>query len=273
MCELMGLSFARPISADFSIREFALRSDENADGWGLGWYPDQSLAVVKEPVRWHGSPYTGFLETYPNLQARIYIAHVRHKTTGGVATHADTHPFARELAGQDYCFAHNGTLEGGFWQLPLGRFRPVGHTDSEYLFCHVLEEVAQRPKMLSAEEDWLWLREKLRTLNRSGKLNCLLSDGQRLFCYHDATGYKGLQLRDVHIQDNEIRRFEDAAVTIDLAGENINHGYVVATRPLSRSGWRSFRPGELIVLEGGVKRFSEESETGREVAPELAKGD
>ena len=47
MCELMGLSFAKPISADFSIREFALRSEENADGWGLGWYPDQSLAVEK----------------------------------------------------------------------------------------------------------------------------------------------------------------------------------------------------------------------------------
>src|SRR5439155_640401 len=128
MCELMALSFAKSIPADFSIREFALRSDENADGWGLGWYPDQSLAVVKEPVEWRASPYTGFLETYPHLQARIYIGHVRHKTTGSVATHADTHPFGRELAGQDFCFAHNGTLEGGFWELPLGRFRPIGDT-------------------------------------------------------------------------------------------------------------------------------------------------
>src|SRR5690349_9172478 len=125
MCELMGLSFAKPISADFSIREFALRSEDNADGWGLGWYPDRSLAVVKEPVQWRASPYTGFLEAYPNLQARIYIAHVRHKTTG-VATHADTHPFGRELAGQHFCFAHNGTLEGDFWNVPLHRFRSIG---------------------------------------------------------------------------------------------------------------------------------------------------
>ena len=86
MCELLGLSFAKSIPADFSIREFALRSDENADGWGLGWYPDQSVAIVKEPLRWQASAHTGFLETYSNLQAPIYIAHVRHKTTGGVAT-------------------------------------------------------------------------------------------------------------------------------------------------------------------------------------------
>src|SRR5690242_3220237 len=110
MCELMGLSFAGPVSADFSIREFGRRGEENADGWGLGWYPDQSLAVAKEPVRWGQSKYTGFLQNYPDLQSRIYIGHVRHKTTGGAPTYADTHPFARELGGRDYCFAHNGTL-------------------------------------------------------------------------------------------------------------------------------------------------------------------
>jgi glutamine amidotransferase len=256
MCELMGLSFAKPISADFSIREFALRSEENADGWGLGWYPDQSLAVVKEPVQWRASAYTGFLESYPDLLASIYIAHVRHKTTGGAAKHADTHPFGRELAGRDFCFAHNGTLEGGFWEMSLGRFRPVGDTDSEYLFCYLLDEIARRPTLLDGDEAWRWLSEKLVALNRWGKLNCLLSDGRRLLCYHDARGYKGLHVREVYIRDNEIRRFEDAAVTIDLAGESVNHGFVVATRPLSSSGWRSFHHGELLVFEQGNLRFS-----------------
>jgi hypothetical protein len=65
-----------------------------------------------------------------------------------------------------------------------------------------------------------------------------------------------LHLRQVHIQDNEIRRFEDVAVTIDLAGETVNHGFVVATRPLSRSGWQSLPRGGLLVLEEGVLRFS-----------------
>ena len=55
MCELMAMSFAEPIAADFSIREFAHRGEENADGWGLAWYPDRSLAIVKEPVRWGSS--------------------------------------------------------------------------------------------------------------------------------------------------------------------------------------------------------------------------
>src|SRR5262245_54687645 len=101
MCELMGMSFARPLSAAFSIQEFAGRGEKNADGWGLAWYPDQSLALVKEPVAWNSSPHTGFLEKYQHLQSHLYIAHVRHKTTGGTPTHADTHPFARELSGRE----------------------------------------------------------------------------------------------------------------------------------------------------------------------------
>lgn len=60
MCELMGLCFDRPISADFSIRAFSLRDQENADGWGLAWYPDQSVAIVKEPLSWRKSDYSRF---------------------------------------------------------------------------------------------------------------------------------------------------------------------------------------------------------------------
>jgi predicted glutamine amidotransferase len=255
MCELMALSFAQPASADFSVRAFAARAEENADGWGLGWYPDRSLAVVKEPIKWGASAYPGFLETYPNLLAPIYVAHVREGSTGGAPTHADTHPFARELGGREYCFAHNGTL-AGYEQLPLGRFHPIGRTDSEQMFCHLLEDMAQQPEPLLTETGWRWLHDKLLTLNRMGKLNCLLTDGQRLFAYHDAAGYKGLHRRQVHFRDGATRRFEDPALQIDLAGSAVNHGFVIATCPLSATGWQSFQPGELNVLEYGMLRFS-----------------
>src|SRR5262245_1910878 len=106
MCELLGLSFAMPISADFTFRELEQRDEDKPAGCGLGWYPDQSLAIVKEPIEWGQSTFSGFLETYHLLRSRIYLGHVRHKTSGnGVPTRADTHPFGRELAGREYCFA------------------------------------------------------------------------------------------------------------------------------------------------------------------------
>ena len=262
----MGMSFDRPASADFSIREFALRGEENADGWGLGWYPDRSLAIVKEPVKWGESRYAGFLESYPDLRSRLYIAHVRHKTVGHEPTRADTHPFAREWAGREYCFAHNGTLVD-FADLPLGRFRPMGETDSEHAFCHILEEVARRGRPLDAEDDWRWLFGKFADLNRMGKFNCLLADGERLFAYHDVNGWKGLNVRKVRLGTGEVRRIEDPGLAVDLDGEGGNDGIIVASRPLSPSGWHPVRLGELLVLERGAIRFSShrprhESEAG-----------
>jgi glutamine amidotransferase len=256
MCELMGLSFNRPISAGFSIHAFAPRGGTNADGWGLAWYPDRSLALVKEPVQWDASPYTRFLESYPQLRASLYIAHVRHRTTGGPPTHADTHPFRRELGGRDYCFAHNGTLIG-VADLPLGRFQPVGVTDSEHAFCWLLEALAQRGAPMDDASGWDWLHGRLTALNRRGKINCLLSDGRRLFCYHDAAAYKGLTFRPVGIHEQETRHFQDPVLQVHLDGTaEVTHGFVVATCPLSSSGWSPFQASELLVLEAGRVCFS-----------------
>ena len=282
-------------------------------------------------------------------ESRTYIAHVRHKTMGGEPTHADTHPFAREMGGRDYCFAHNGTLDGPAWDLPLGHHRPLGETDSERFFCHLLREIAARgglfPPRIASEmgtgsggtrpvpvpiseangagkggqapplrsggtrpvpvpiseangagkggqapplrsgaspplpardenepvpdargghlddlESWRWLHETLASANRFGKLNVLLSDGRRLFVYHDVNGWKGLNFRKVHVLDGHPRHFGDETLSIDLGAGSLNHGFVVATCPLSPTGWHSFRLGELIVFERGSIRFSSHRE-------------
>lgn len=265
MCELMGLSFDRPVSAEFSIRAFALRDEENADGWGLAWYPDQSLALVKEAITWRQSGYSRFLESYNRLQSHIYIAHVRHKTTGGIATHADTHPFRREFAGRDYCFAHNGTIRG-FASLPLGRFRPVGQTDSEHVFCHLLNELASRDELLQDDVGWRWFHSLLAEANLRGTINCLLSDGHRLFAYRDVQGWKGLALRKLRFREHGERHFDDPGVGIAMTGEADRHGYVVATRALSETGWHDLHPGELIVLEMGALKFSTRSSHSQDAA-------
>ena len=233
----MALSFASPVSADFSLREFAARGEENPDGWGLAWFPEggRSVAVVKEPVKWGVSSTAGFLATNPTLSSRIHLAHVRHKTVGDAPNHADTHPFARELDGRDYVFAHNGTLSGPAWDLPLGRFQPVGATDSERFFCHLLGELAERPEALQTEADWSWLHAKLAASNTMGKLNVLLSDGQRLFVYHDVNAWKGLNFRRVRVHEGQPRHFDDADLALDLTvaqgRSQTNAGFVVATRP------------------------------------------
>jgi glutamine amidotransferase len=100
------------------------------------------------------------------------------------------------------------------------------------------------------------LQAKLQEVNQTGKLNCLLSDGRRLFCYHDANGWKGLTFRPVYLLEHSKRTFGDPTLQVDLEGDSVTYGIVVATTPLSSTGWESFQPGELMVLEEGAIRFS-----------------
>ncbi len=268
MCELMGMCFAKPVVANVSIQAFSQRSQENADGWGLAWYPDRSLAMVKQPVRW-SVQHTQFLEHYPGLLSSIYLAHVRQRTSGSTPTHADTHPFGRELNGRDYCFAHNGTLTEEFWRRPLGRFRPIGATDSEYLFCLLLAELDRFTKgvegtvdvrhldpqqdngKLETEERWRSLHQFLMGLNDYGRLNCILSDGERLLVYHDKNGWKNLTYRKVFLHQDSEQTFGDATVAVNLQAQPVNHGIIVATNPLSIEGWERFLNGEMKVLHQG----------------------
>src|SRR5437763_13463987 len=158
MCALLGMSFAEKVFAGFSFQMFGKWGEDNADGWGLAWYPDHSAALVKEPVRWGASLHSSFLKGYRSIHSNIYIAHVRHKTAGGRPTHADTHPFMREWAGRHYCFAHNGTVTDAHERLPSRRFQPVGSTDSEQIFCHLLDELDSAGlKSLGDEHAWQWL--------------------------------------------------------------------------------------------------------------------
>jgi predicted glutamine amidotransferase len=272
MCELMGMSFAKPIVASVSMQAFSERSKDNADGWGLAWYPDRSAALVKQPVRW-SMQHTQFLEHYPGLLSATYLAHVRKLTVGVAPTHADTHPFCRELNGREYCFAHNGTLTGEFWQRPLGRFRPVGSTDSEFVFCLLLAEMEEFDRLAEEvttaaangeqphprptdEQRWKWFHQYLVRLNDYGKLNCILTDGEEMLVYHDKNGWKGLTYRDVFLHEDSQHHFSDATLAVNVQATPVNRGVIVATNALSVEGWDRFLPGEMKVLKQGSIVFT-----------------
>jgi predicted glutamine amidotransferase len=256
MCELMALCLDRPAAANFSIREFGSRDAQNMDGWGLAWYPDQSAALIKEPVSWRASEHTGFLEKYHALKSTIFIAHVRHKTVGGRPTHADTHPFLQELCGRHFIFAHNGTLTGLDQQYPLRRFQSLGATDSEYAFCVLMTQLARHGRHLSTMSDFRWMHRRLTRLNESGELNCLMSDGHSLFAYHDAAAYKGLSWSKVNIERHHAKHFEDSEMHLAVESAQPISGVSIATHPLATTGWQSFEPGELMVLQSGRLLYS-----------------
>lgn len=260
MCELLGLCGARPFAADVTMRAFGSRDERNADGWGLAWYVGPSLAIVKEGSPWRASPHASFLAEYEKVRSSIFMAHVRRATVGRPSSRANAHPFQREIGGRAWCFAHNGTVKAAR-DLPLGCYHPVGETDSESLFCHLAGRLHRRGGRLDGEADWQWLARALARLNELGKMNCLLSDGRRLYVWRDAAGFKGLSMRMVGFHNGAARRLNDADIDIDLHAPTGDHVCAVATYPLDPIGWHELRPGELLVLKRGELVWSSQRAT------------
>lgn len=274
MCELLGLCGSTPFAADVTMRAFGYRDQRNADGWGLGWYVDGSLALVKEATPWRVSPYATFLADYERVRSTVFMAHVRRATVGRAGSRANAHPFEREIGGRPWAFAHNGTVRG---ELTLGRYHPIGETDSERLFCHLADGIMARGGHLDDRPGWRWLGQTLRSLNDMGKLNALLTDGQRLFAYRDTAGFKGLSMRLVGFHDGEEHHLDDPDFEIDLHAPPGDRVCAVATYPLDGAGWHDVRPGELLVIERGRLIWSsarrlEEAPAGRRRAGRLAEG-
>ncbi|MEO7404241.1 MAG: class II glutamine amidotransferase, partial [Burkholderiales bacterium] len=113
------------------------------DGWGVAYYEDGDIHLLREPKAASTSPCVALLLD-EGLRSTMLISHIRHATFGGVNLR-NTQPFARELGGRMHVFAHNGHLPGIEYapNMPLGRARPLGDTDSERAFCALLARLEQ----------------------------------------------------------------------------------------------------------------------------------
>lgn len=259
MCELLGLCFNLPVRPDISFRGFRHRGENNPDGWGIAFFPDESAQIIKEEISAKQSKLSKFLLDYLEIEAPIFIGHVRRASTGGISR-KNTHPFNRELNGTEYVFAHNGKLNHE--NLELGRFKPIGETDSETAFCYLLHRIENAPtdilKSMNKNKYFDWLAERLEEINKYGSLNCIFSDGKYLLCYHDKDGYNGLCFVQRRSPYGKVK-LVDEDWEVNLAEEKSpdQEGYIVATKRLTKAEhWEDFEPGELIVFTEGKIAYS-----------------
>jgi len=220
----------------------------HADGWGLALYEGKVARVFLEPAAAARSPLATFVREHP-IKTLLAIAHVRRKTRGAVNL-ANTHPFVRELWGRHFVFAHNGTVKR-VRKLKLGRFTPMGQTDSEYAFCALLAAVEYEFKAKPPSQAALAaaIAEHAGKIGRDGTFNLLLGDGQQL--YARCSTKLHYIVRKAPFKKATLA---DEDVSIDFAAETTPNDRVavVATMPLTRDeSWIQGEPGTMWVFRGG----------------------
>ena len=144
MCQLLGMNCNVPTDICCSFTGFQARgggTDVHRDGWGIAFFEGNGVRLFLDPQPSNESAVAEFVRHYP-IRSLNVVAHIRKATQGAMGLE-NTHPFMRELWGRYWIFAHNGNLIE--YQPDLdGSYMPVGQTDSERAFCHLLQTLRRR---------------------------------------------------------------------------------------------------------------------------------
>ena len=183
MCQLMGMNCAALTDFTFSFRGFARRggdTDVHSHGWGLCFYDGKGLRAFHDSEPAADSKLAEFVQTNP-VKTFNMVSHIRYATRGAVRLE-NVHPFQREMWGISWCFAHNGDVSyfdravfagndadclstapkvnelnrSSCVKIPwIGKsigvedrgeryYNPIGKTDSETIFCALLNALRAR---------------------------------------------------------------------------------------------------------------------------------
>ncbi len=262
MCELLGMSSSRPATVSLSLMRLAEHgglSGPHRDGWGVGYYEDLDVRLIKEAEAAADSAWVRFLESYA-LRSPIVIGHIR-KATMGARAYRNTQPFARELGGRMHLFAHNGWLPaiGDTPVLRPQRFRPVGETDSEQAFCALLDRMGKLWQGADAipalDARFTQVSAFAHALRMLGPANFLYSDGDALFAHGDRRKHADsgrVAAPGLVLQQRWCPQGEQGFATegLEVAGAEQSLA-LVASVPLSDEPWRPLAEGELVAIVQG----------------------
>jgi glutamine amidotransferase len=252
-CEVMGFSFNEPVSGRHLFADFRLRGDRHPDGWGVALYPDKSVQLLKEGKPATESDLADFLTRYQGLEAEALIAFLRTGSPGcGGPAHQNSHPFLRELNGRDFVLAHEGTIHDFREKLKLGRARPLGINDSEFLCCYLVGRIEEAGIHEWKEETFVWMDKLLHETSALGSVTCMFSDGEYLFVYLDERDPEDLFYVRREAPYGRVY-FKHVKKEIDLSKiyPESAKGFVLATKPLTTEKWTPLRAAALMVLKKG----------------------
>jgi len=257
MPNLFAMSFEGTLAPSFDLR--CLQPGRKPpDGWGIGYYPggEPSASVLKEPAPESGSIRSELVKAWDHLASSIFVVHIRTATWGQNSA-ANTQPFSRAHGGRDWLIAHSGSLRDRL--VVGGRFEPVGSTDTELIFCDLLERIEEAGWRSLGDCDLERLRLELGDLNKHGGLGLVMSDGQHLLVYADAHDEGRLHLCHLLPPHGKSLAFGDEDLMVDLTsrGDVSRKGVAVSSSPLTRSDgrpmeWTRVPPGHLLMVRQGA---------------------
>ncbi len=244
--DFVGFCFNEPVQARHIFSMFS--HIKNRDTWGVAFYPDASLQYFqaqKNPLK---CKLAQFLTNYSSLKTSIFMGQSGIRAEG----HVNAQPFQRELNKNRYSFVFSGNLTNYQQSLPLKRFKPIGNSVGEYLFCYLLGEIEQRNIQSWTKDDCAWFQGILQRANEFGHFSFLFSEGEYLFVYTD----RSLKEKLFWLRRSNpygMVHFVDANRDVDLSTvyPASAHGFMFSSKALTTEQWGIIAVNRLAVFKKG----------------------
>lgn len=148
------------------------------DGWGLAFYQEGELVVHKSGVNLLAETDKVFRILSAAKRSPVMILHLRKSAWANTSSTRHAHPFHLD----NTVFFHNGVVYDYQSLIPSITIPGLGADarDTEVLFFHVMSGGAQ-----DLGRDFLNSAALIKRQHKFSALNCLFSDGVKLFAYRD----------------------------------------------------------------------------------------
>ncbi|MEE6075028.1 class II glutamine amidotransferase [Avibacterium paragallinarum] len=254
MCQLLGMNCNTPTDIVFSFEGFRRRAgltDSHSDGFGIAFFEGKGVRIFRDNQAGHSSPIADCVKQY-HIKSFNVIAHIR-KATQGEVTIENTHPFIREIWGENWVFAHNGNLTS-FPDMSESFCQPIGSTDSEAAFCYMAEQLKNRfHKKPTEEQIFQVIQEITKELSQGGTFNFILSNGEWMIA-HCSTNLHYITRKAPF---GTAQRIDDDGV-IDFRQHTTEKDKVtiITTFPLTKNEtWTKMEHGGFVFFKDGDKVY------------------
>ncbi|MCS7232066.1 MAG: class II glutamine amidotransferase [Elusimicrobiota bacterium] len=179
MCRLFGLIANKKVDVKFSMLEakekFKNKAKDNPNGWGIGWYDENSEAKVEKYAE--SAFYSiRFDELVKEVKSKIIITHVRMASCGSSTLKKNAHPFIYK----NWIFAHNGTVNLERIKTLLKEPYNLNFTsepiDSEVYFRYLIQSIEEQKNIVEG------IKKAVSEVTKDDYgANFIMSDGENLY--------------------------------------------------------------------------------------------
>lgn len=258
MCQLLGMNCNTPTDITFSFEGFRRRAgltDHHTDGFGIAFFEGKGVRIFRDNRPGASSPVADLVSEF-KIKSFNVISHIRKATRGDINLE-NTHPFIRELWGENWVFAHNGTVEG-VGVCEECHYQPIGSTDSEAAFCCLVSQLRERfNKKPTEKEIFDAVVEITSEIATKGVFNFILSNGHWMIARCSTNLYyvtrkapfcKALRDDDVEIDFSKYTTEKDKVTIIATQPLTKNENWV----KMKNGGYVFFKDGDLIEEIEGI---------------------